>query len=77
MKSRCKFRVTGVEWIARGTEKVTLKADYDPEVSKEDAAFSNATPSGEMHFICQNPNLNGSFKPGDTYYVELTPTEEA
>ena len=75
MKARCKFTVKSVSWEGQGHEKIALIALYDPD-SSEDTRFSLYTPWGDMQFGLTNPDLVGTFKPGDVYYVDLTPVEE-
>lgn len=81
--ARCKFTVTKVEptypgaaaGAAAGEAKVQLNAVYDPELVREDEAFSTATPWGFMEFQVSNPNLADFFKEGQAYYVDITPVE--
>ena len=75
MKARCKFTVKSVTWEGPGHETITLTTLYDPD-DPEDTRFSLYTPMGDMEFGLSNPNLVGTFKPGDVYYVDLTPVEE-
>lgn len=67
-KARCKFTVTSVD---NGT--VNMNTQYDEALSKEDHAFSTFTPWGNMQFGLNNPNLDGFFKPGQAYYIDITP----
>jgi hypothetical protein len=75
-KARCKFTVTSVEGDDESDATVRLEAQYDPELTKEDEAFSKFTPWGTMEFGIANPELKGFFKEGQAYYVDLTPVEE-
>ena len=86
--ARCKFTVGSVKQY-RGTtqedyeakreasgpvrsEDILMYTQYD-ENDPEDTKFSVATPSGSMEFQLSNPRLLGRFKPGFTFYVDLTP----
>lgn len=77
--ARCKFTVTSAAPsypdAPAGQQDVMLETRYDPELSKEDNAFSNATPSGQMRFVVSNPNLAGFFEAGKAYYIDITPVE--
>ena len=72
--ARCKFQVVNVAKDLYGGEKIKLEARYS-EDDPEDTRFHQYTPSGEMVFRLDNPSLNGSFEPGDFYYIDLTPVE--
>ena len=74
VKARCKFRVRAVVLDAYG-EEIELHTEYDKDDS-EDTKFSAATPNGSLKFNLSNPNLLGTFKPGQIYYVDLTPVED-
>jgi len=79
MKARCKFRVTEVEKIYgsdadRDMERVKMSAWHD-ESNPADTAFAKSTPSGTMEFTLTNPNLVGTFRPGQFYYVDLVTVE--
>ena len=73
--ARCKLRVSEVV-LAGYAEIIKLTAEYDEPLTKEDHAFSNATPIAGFEFQVQNPKLYGCFKPGQKYYVDLTPVPE-
>ena len=72
-RSRCKFRVSSVT-LLMNAEEVILRPEYDPN-DPEDTRFSAATPSGKMEIMISNPALLGMFKPGQFYYLDLTPVE--
>ena len=78
MKStRCKFRCQSVEPQHEGDtgRTVVLTTQYDEALSKEDAAFSKATPSGEFKARIDNPAALAAmqFDVGKTYYLDITP----
>lgn len=56
-------------------QNVRLAAQYDPNKG-EDVSFADATPSGEMKFYLNNPQVIGHFKPGQEYYIDLVPIEK-
>ena len=74
VKARCKFKVRTVVLNTYG-EEIELCTEYD-ENDPEDTKFSTATPSGILKFNLSNPNLLDTFKPGQIYYIDLTPVEE-
>ena len=78
-KARCKFRVGSVVRSVGASadsdyETIKLHAHYDPD-DPEDTRFSRATPSGNLEFTLSNPNLLGKFRPGETYYLDLSPVD--
>ena len=79
MRARCKFTVTSVEpttWSSDPPEIVVrLTTLYDPN-DPEDTKFSVYTPSGDMEFRVNNPNVIGMFEEGKSFYVDLTPVKE-
>ena len=52
-------------------QKVKLNADYDSD-TPEDQRFQKATPTGSMSLTIDNPAMIDAFKPGESYYVDLT-----
>lgn len=42
------------------------------EEAKEDNSFASATPSGKMELSIDNKAVHGFFKPGKSYYVDIT-----
>jgi hypothetical protein len=75
MTARCKFTVESVTHHAYGGRTVTMSAQYDEPLSKEDRAFSNATPSGKMTVDIQNSKVFDVFQPGAKVYIDVTPVE--
>lgn len=75
LTARCKFTVESVTHHAYGSREVKLATHYDQALSQEDRAFSNATPSGSMTVVIQNPKVFDVFKPGQKVYVDVTPVE--
>lgn len=72
-KVRAKFTVHSIETFAFG-ESVKMNAVcYDG--TDENAVFTKFTPSGSFEMHVQNEALFGFFKPGDDYYLDLTPCE--
>ena len=76
MIARCKFTVESVTHHAYGGRDVKLRTAYDEPLSKEDRAFSNATPTGSMEITIQNSKVFDVFKPGVKVYVDVIPIEE-
>lgn len=48
-----------------------------PGATKEDNSFASATPSGKLELSIDNPALKGVIKPGDVFYVDLTPVPKS
>ncbi len=71
---RAKFRCSLVDEAYPGTNNVELDAEYSE--SPEDNQFSEATPSGRMEMLVSNPAVEGFFKPGKSYYLDITEVEE-
>ena len=55
------------------SDKVELSCVYGGSTNAEDNTFSKATPSGGMTLQIDNPQVRGQLKPGQTFYVDLTP----
>lgn len=56
---------------ADGTYRATTK-----EENLEDNSFASATPSGKMELSIDNKEVHGFFKPGKSYYVDITEVPE-
>jgi hypothetical protein len=69
--ARCKFIVESVKQYAYGGREVHLQTAYDEKLSKEDRAFSTATPSGSMTVQINNPGVFNVFEPGKYVYVDV------
>lgn len=76
MIARCKFVVESVTHYAYGQRAVKLVARHDEPLSKEDRAFSNATPQGEMIITIANAKVFEVFEPGKKVYIDVTPIDE-
>lgn len=83
MTTRCKFQVNEVARMgwnitrkdgepARNAERVKMSAVYG-DGDSENQSFSEATPSGTLEFFVTNPNVVGTFEPGDYYYLDIIP----
>jgi len=70
MVTRCKMRLDGVYAQTWGGAKAIFHCAYDEKLCKEDASFSNATPSGMAEFVIDNPNV--SLVIGEHYYFDIT-----
>lgn len=44
-----------------------------PGATAEDNNYSKATPGGKLELTIDNPALKGVIKPGQVFYVDLTP----
>lgn len=75
--TRAKFKlaeITHVSWNPN-TRRVKFSTEYDPSLP-EDQRFSNATPSGEITMIVDNPVAVARLEIGKSYYVDFTPISE-
>jgi hypothetical protein len=75
MTARCKFVVESVTHYAYGSRQVVLVTRYDEPLSKEDHAFSTATPNGKMTVDINNPRVFDIFTPGAIVYIDIAPAE--
>lgn len=73
--ARCKFTVESVTVYEHGSRTVKLATRYDEALSKEDRAFSTATPNGTMTVDINNPAVFDIFKPGAKVYIDVTSVE--
>jgi hypothetical protein len=48
---------------------------YDAEGNSEDNSFARWTPSGSLTMTVTNPNLVGTFKAGEKFYLDFTKAE--
>jgi hypothetical protein len=44
--------------------------------SKEDNAFSQATPSGHVKMMIDNPEAKGFFVPGKDYFLDFSEVQQ-
>ena len=83
MKTRCKFVCQEVTTLNATMydngqptgfriQRVTLEAQYDDGLIKENASYAAATPDGKLTFTVTNPRVHGMFEPGKAYYLDLT-----
>lgn len=42
------------------------------EEAREDNSFASATPSGKLELTVDNKEVHGFFKPGKSYYIDIT-----
>jgi hypothetical protein len=53
------------------------RAKYDEEGSDENNTYARFTPSATLAITIANPALRGKFEPGQQFYVDFTPADEA
>ena len=70
---RAKLTVTEVTRKYWGGDHVTFAAVYSD--TPEDNSYTEATPTASAQFNIDNPDLKGTFDPGDAFYVDFTPIE--
>lgn len=73
---RAKFEI---ELITKTTyaEELKMRAVYGGSTNAEDNTYSEATPSAALTMTVSNKKLHGTFKPGQKFYVDFTPIEDA
>lgn len=53
--------------------QVRFECHYNSADTKEDQAFSEATPSGHMELYVSNPTALAILKEGDYCHIDITP----
>ena len=78
---RAKFFVKSMNHVHVGGDNIyvdlVLGAVYDDKLAKENASFAKATPSGELKIAITNPYAVAQFELGKSYYMDITPADEA
>ena len=69
---RAKFQCFTVEQSEYG-ETIQLYAVADG--SEENKRWSEATPAGSLQMTISNPGAQGRFKPGKSYYLDISEAE--
>ncbi len=52
---------------------VTGTAAFGPNGESEDNTFARWTPAGSLELTITNPDLIGTFRPGQKFYLDFTP----
>lgn len=68
---RAKFFVKKVEYYAENSRQVVLAAVYSQDPNHENKMFWDATPSGEITMVINNPRAGAFFQPGQEYYIDF------
>jgi hypothetical protein len=68
---RAKFIVSKVEFYNPNSRRIDLKPVYSEDPNHENKQFWDATPSGEMWMIVNNPRAAEFFEPGREYYIDF------
>jgi hypothetical protein len=69
---RAKFIVTKVEFYSASSRRIVMKPVYSEDPNHENKQFWDATPSGELTMVIQNPRAAEFFTPGQEYYIDFT-----
>lgn len=75
---RGKFKVEShkkFQWSPTLRE-IMLTAQYDPTI-EEDKKFAQATPSGSITMLVDNPSAIAALAIGSSFYVDFTEVPEA
>lgn len=74
---RAKFLVVSVEPSSAGGEVTSKTVRLRPVSgdSDENRTFWEATPAGSLEMTITNPLAFDQFLPGQSYYIDFTPTE--
>lgn len=80
-KMRAKCRVAEIVPYGSGADELRFSfpakdGGYPADGSDEDQSFSTWTPSANLSMVIKNPALVGTFKVGDTFYLDFTPVDE-
>lgn len=70
---RAKMKVTSVKKFEGDYEQLELAAVMNG--TDEDNTFSKVTPTATLSMMITNPNLVGTFEPGQKFYVDFTSAE--
>lgn len=76
---RAKLKVTSITehagWAgSKGPKEIKLTAQYDQSIP-EDQRFQDATPSGELRMVVNNPAALEQLQLGRDFYLDLVPVE--
>lgn len=71
---RGKFTVSEITSYQYGSQKITLAAQYDPNLP-EDQKYAKATPSGTITMTVDNPPAAEYLEIGKSFYVDFTKVE--
>lgn len=74
MNIRAKMRVNEVV-STDYSDTVKLSPVCGGGTSQEDNSYAKATPGGKLELTIDNPALKGVVKPGQLFYVDLTPID--
>lgn len=83
MSIRAKFYCTEVAATAQSVGKPTdgeivkLAAVYSTGDNDPNKSWSKWTPSGQLTLHISNPDALGKFTPGKTYFLDITPADDA
>jgi hypothetical protein len=78
MAMRCKFQLTSIKrnsWDSGQGVEAEFSTVYDSSIP-EDQRFHQATPSGKLQALINNPNAIEQLKLGKYYYVDITLVEQ-
>lgn len=68
---RAKFRLSSITHHDWGAVTVKLQPQYD-ETIPEDQRFYDATPSGSLEMMVNNPAALSQLELGEFFYIDLT-----
>lgn len=80
-KMRAKLEVTNIQSNSDEDETLTMRAvckneAYPDDGSDEDNTFARFTPTADLTIYIANPNLAGTFRVGQKFYVDFTEVVE-
>lgn len=77
MNIRAKFHCTEVAKRVYGgkDQSEVIKGAPVYGGNPEDNAYSKATPSGSIELVITNPTCFGVLRPGQRFYLDITPLE--
>lgn len=79
MATRAKMQLVCIEETqfseTSTSRKLKFSARYDTSIP-EDQRFQKATPCGLAEFVIDNPDALAQFKPGKSYYFDISEVPE-
>ena len=72
---RAKFFCSAITEFAAGAKRVELETSYSD--NPEDNQFSKFTPSGHVSMSVDNPDIDGFFVPGKSYFLDFSIAEKS
>lgn len=81
VKMRAKLVISEVISFETKIERLKLRAvsradGYPEDGSDENNTFAKFSPEANLEIAITNPDLVGTFKPGESFYLDFTPCND-